>query len=148
MKDVVADIKCFLEGSNPYPTEAEMLEAETSKWMDDAHDYVPDSVVKRGVIYIAGPMRGYKNLNLKAFFDAEKKLKKDGWVVINPAKNPPGMSLDAYVAIDIASIMACDAIFMLKGWKESTGAMAELSVAKWRKIEIINEEEYGTKRIY
>jgi len=94
MNDVVADIKCFLEGINPYPTEAEMLEAETSKWMDDAHDYVPDSVVKRGVIYIAGPMRGYKNLNLKAFFDAEKKLKKDGWVVINPAKNPPGMSLD------------------------------------------------------
>lgn len=37
-------------------------------------------------IYIAGPMRGHKDFNYAAFYEAEKMLTALGWDVENPAR--------------------------------------------------------------
>ena len=51
------------------------------------HMEVPRNEYEKLKIYIAGPMRGYKNLNHEAFDRAEKNLKsKIIYDPINPAK--------------------------------------------------------------
>ena len=41
---------------------------------------------RKPTIYIAGPMRGIEDFNFPAFDRQEELLKKQGWVVINPAE--------------------------------------------------------------
>lgn len=114
-------------------------------------------------IYIAGPMRGYPLFNFPAFDEAEKLLTEIGWNVINPAEldrqtgfdpvNLPedydwqcldsiGFSLKDAIHRDVEAIKQCDAIYMLKGWKKSTGANAELALAKWMGCRVIYEERH------
>lgn len=99
-------------------------------------------------IYIAGPMRGYKDFNFPAFDTAEAKLKHEGWDTISPAqmdrdigfdelKDVPTQEwIDDAIARDINAIMGCDAICLLDGWEKSTGANAEKALAEWRGIPV------------
>ncbi|WP_270377017.1 DUF4406 domain-containing protein, partial [Escherichia coli] len=48
------------------------------------------------VIYIAGPMTGYKDHNRTAFFTEAMRLAADGHVVLNPATLPDGLSQQQY----------------------------------------------------
>jgi hypothetical protein len=106
-------------------------------------------------IYIAGPMTGYKNFNFEAFDEAAAALREKGWLVINPADldrlhwgfdgYPPEdivprlfptkeAMIRSCIARDIGAIMEFtdgDAIYMLEGWRQSTGANAEFAVFKW-----------------
>jgi hypothetical protein len=103
-------------------------------------------------IYLAGPMRGIPNLNEAAFNAAAAKLRAEGHTVFNPAerdvetfgpnvlKSPSGsertqarvagLSVLAFrrevFAADCAWICAhADAIYLLPGWQNSKGAIAE-----------------------
>lgn len=115
---------------------------EVNKWLDENNDYDPTKIQTKGVIYLAGPMRNYPNLNFDAFFEMEEALKEDDWVVLNPAHTPMGLkSPKAYIMIDIAMLFECDAIFMLKGWGESKGARLEHALAEFLGIDIYYEEE-------
>ena len=99
-------------------------------------------------IYIAGPMRGKPRFNFDAFFAAEDDLLVKGWEVLNPARmdievgfnpdtdTPEGEFLDAAMRRDVEAILSADAIAMLPGWENSTGAKAEYHLAKWRHIPI------------
>lgn len=102
-------------------------------------------------IYIAGPMRGYEHYNFPAFDEAEGALKAGGWVPINPAAldrlnegwglYPPLIDVDynfkkRVMQRDLACIFECDAIYMLKGWADSTGALVELALAEFLDLEI------------
>lgn len=102
-------------------------------------------------IYIAGPMRGYKHYNFLAFDEAEKKLREAGWCPISPAaldrinegwgKYPPEIKVDdafkrRVMRRDLACVFECDAIYMLKGWGDSDGALAELALAEFLNLEI------------
>lgn len=90
-------------------------------------------------IYIAGPMRGLPNHNIDAFFNAEEKLRIEGWVVINPVNFNHVFGIDvlqederalrACMAAELAAIPFLDAIYLLKGWEKSDGARAELAIA-------------------
>ncbi|HIB8586172.1 TPA: DUF4406 domain-containing protein, partial [Escherichia coli] len=53
------------------------------------------------VIYIAGPMTGYKDHNRTAFFIEAMRLAADGHVVLNPATLPEGLSQQQYMSICI-----------------------------------------------
>jgi hypothetical protein len=104
-------------------------------------------------IYISGPMRGYENLNFDAFDEMEQHLKAEGWTVINPVamdrlmngwdKYPPEdwqwTQEDVYDCMrrDLCFVFECDAIYMLKGWKDSDGANAEYALAKCLGLELI-----------
>lgn len=94
-------------------------------------------------IYIAGPMRGYPDLNFPAFHKAEDDLNLGMWDVVNPAKLNPDPNAD-YVEcmrIDLKALCDCDAIYLLRGWENSEGAMAEFNVARALKLKIIFQVE-------
>ncbi len=107
-------------------------------------------------IYICGPMRKIPLYNFPAFHEAEEILARFGWDVLNPAKIdnqhdgfdpnilpdthdwngvPETMDLKAIVKRDVEALLECDAIYMLPGWKNSKGAVAEVAVADWLGLE-------------
>ena len=120
--------------------------------------------MKRKRIYIAGPMRGIPQYNFPAFDEAAEALYNVGWQPVNPAdldrdmgyepdefpadhdwtQVPEGFPLKTIVATDIAELVGCDAIYMLRGWGSSRGAQAELAVAMWLGLEVIFQGE-GTE---
>lgn len=114
-------------------------------------------------IYLAGPMRGYKDFNFPAFMAAAAALRRQGHTVFNPAerdlerdieegrehtyKNETGditlaeaKGFDRRTAImdDLTYIVKkADAIALLPGWEISKGANAEFWTAKFLDLEII-----------
>jgi len=103
-------------------------------------------------LYLAGPMRGIPNFNFPAFDYAAAKLRAAGFEVFSPAErdrqtygseieiNPTGdESKVANPECTINDCMAADcewicrnanAIALLPGWEKSSGANAELALAK------------------
>ncbi|ELC8119378.1 DUF4406 domain-containing protein [Escherichia coli] len=81
------------------------------------------------VIYIAGPMTGYKDHNRTAFSIEAMKLAEDAHVVLNPATLPDGLSQQQYMSICIPMLMCADVIYLLEGWVDSDGVRAEYAMA-------------------
>ena len=61
----------------------------------------------------------------KAAFTLETK----GFVVLNPASLPAGLTQAEYMDICCAMIRSCTKIVMLEGWQQSEGATAEYHLA-------------------
>jgi hypothetical protein len=84
-------------------------------------------------VYIAGPMSGYEEFNFPAFNRAEELLRETyGYKhVVNPAKLHPTTDLPwiEFLKQDLRELIACDAVFLLKGWEKSRGATLEAFVA-------------------
>jgi hypothetical protein len=116
------------------------------------------------MIYISGKM-GEKRLSkntIEKFHVAQQKLLDEGWDIINPAspqfqkcaqkhvrieeekwKELEHGSFDWYAWLllwDMHSLALCDAIYMLRDWKESPGATSEYYYAKACGKDIIFEE--------
>lgn len=111
-------------------------------------------------VYIAGPMRGYPASNFPAFDKAAALGRSLGWTVISPADmdRAAGDNAEAeplpfnggspelcrmYAARDCEAILGLkaeegDAIAVLPGWKLSTAAPAEVALAKWIKLPVLN----------
>ena len=87
--------------------------------------------MKKTTIYIAGPMTGLPDLNFPAFHTAAKRLRAQGFEVINPAEINPDqhMSWQACMRTDIAALVFCDGIHLLPGWQNSDGATLEHDIA-------------------
>lgn len=81
----------------------------------------------KGVIYIAGPMRGLPDLGRRAFREAEEKLRAAGWKVINPAVLPEDLPQECYMPICLAMLDQADAIALLPGFECSAGAQIEIA---------------------
>lgn len=103
-------------------------------------------------VYVSGPMRHRPRFNFPMFDAAEKMLRSLGFDVVNPAQHDrqvfpdieswPGFKdgdvtkcpkFDYHSAIrwDLAQIAEhCDAIVMLPGWEQSTGAGHERYIAE------------------
>jgi hypothetical protein len=102
-------------------------------------------------IYIAGPMSGYPEFNFPAFFAAEEEIRdwhhfskiwnpaaKDQEEILDPEACKTGDHLlvqekgfnfkEAYLW-DITKVIESEAIYMLKGWQYSPGAVGEHAVA-------------------
>lgn len=105
-------------------------------------------------IYLAGPMTGIPEFNFPAFDEAKRVLKSHGWEPVSPADidreefgfDTEGKTGDEMIdpqlrrriaVRDIRAISECDSIYMLEGWQDSKGALAELAFAEWLKLEII-----------
>tara|TARA_Y100000310_G_C20478006_1_gene713354 strand:- start:274 stop:618 length:345 start_codon:yes stop_codon:yes gene_type:complete len=108
-------------------------------------------------IYIAGPMRHYKEFNFPAFFIAENHLlltHGEDTIIFNPARHDedeygldvtglkgdmseiPDFQFRDALRWDMNRICDSDAIYMLKGWENSAGARAEhaLACVLWLRI--------------
>lgn len=83
-------------------------------------------------VYISGPITGVAGY-MSRFEWAEAIWKDKGIYTINPARTnatlPEGTTHEGYMRISIALLRECDTIYMLKGWKESSGANEELQFA-------------------
>lgn len=112
-------------------------------------------------VYVAGPMRNHYRFNFPAFDAASEMIRSGGGVPFNPAEMdrsagfdpstlpddydwssiPNGFSVSEAFDRDIDAIKAADAIYMLDGWKNSTGACAEHGCALWLGKEVLYEIE-------
>jgi hypothetical protein len=91
-------------------------------------------------LYLAGPMRGVPDYNFPAFRAAALRLRFSGYEVWSPAErdieenrdpNEIGeLALKDYMADDLRAVCQSDAIVLLPGWENSTGAQLELHVAR------------------
>jgi hypothetical protein len=120
------------------------------------HKYDTENNAWMPTIYIAGPMRGYSELNHPLFFKVEKYLRYGGWNVLNPAR----MDIETdgkptseeewenewsqrrkVVKRDLDAVQASEAICMLPNWQESEGATTEYMTAKWAKLDLYQWDE-------
>ena len=94
-------------------------------------------------IYIAGKISVLqRDEAVGKFEEAKKNLLEKGHSVFVPTVLPvyEDVTHEDYMRICYAMIDVCDAVYMLKDWRESKGARMELQYASdWRK-EIIYED--------
>jgi hypothetical protein len=112
--------------------------------------------------YIAGPMRGIPDFNFPAFNHCTARLRESGYHVFSPAEmdkiyapevlednkesTAKGKeicnSMHDYVRRDLHIIVNelkpenGDFLVVLPGWERSTGAVAEVGVARWCKLNV------------
>jgi|SRR5579871_261819 len=103
-------------------------------------------------IYIAGPMRGYPLYNFDAFDTARDLGRSRGHEIISPAdldraegfdgslpeKDITPEMLRILIDRDIEAIRSVEALALLPGWERSTGAKAEVALAKWLGLKFLD----------
>ena len=93
-------------------------------------------------LYLSGPMTGYPEFNYPLFHAKAASLREQGWGVYNPAEWPyleKGPKASFYEYARVICSEDCHAIYLLPGWRNSTGAMAEYHLAKAVGLEIIED---------
>lgn len=104
-------------------------------------------------VYIAGPIAGYPSGNTEAFQKAADYQRSLGNYPVNPhdvlPHEHPGRNCPAgpkaggmadgspsehtapcFMRTDMKALLACDAVYMLNGWEQSSGARTEFEVAR------------------
>lgn len=79
-------------------------------------------------VYISGSISNDPDY-IEKFSKAENKLASEGHIVFNPAKNH-GESYKEYIDMGLFQLMHCEAIYLLEGYSNSTGAALEYHYAK------------------
>lgn len=92
-------------------------------------------------VYISGPMTGLPDYNRAAFFRAADELMKQwSYVPVHTAWMVDCLSRADYMRVALQMMLTCDAIYLLKGWDASPGALMEHSVAQACGLRIITED--------
>lgn len=94
-------------------------------------------------VYISGAIAGLDLAERKAAFKAaERELAEMGFAPVNPFDNgvPDGAYWRVHMRADIALLVQCDMIYMLRGWELSKGAKLEHDVATSCGIKVLKYE--------
>lgn len=94
-------------------------------------------------VYISGAIAGHDLAERKdAFKAAERELAEMGFAPVNPFDNgvPDGAHWRVHMRADIALLVQCDMIYMLRGWELSKGAKLEHDVATSCGIKVLKYE--------
>lgn len=121
------------------PVRSTQYRCTDSEYHNPTDDGRPEKV---RVVYIAGPMSGYKDNNYPAFEDACEALVRAGYAVVNPASYGGGGSYTALLRKDLQLLLECDAVATLERWWESNGARNEVNVAGLLKMPVRTVEEW------
>lgn len=90
-------------------------------------------------VYISGAITNNPQYK-EQFAAAEEILLAAGHTVINPARNQ-GDSYRELINVGLFELMQCDAIYLLRGYENSTGATLEHDYARTVGLEVIREDE-------
>lgn len=98
--------------------------------------------MSKGKIYLSGGISGRNYDVVEAeFYEAEQRLQKKGYEVVNPLNN--GLTTDhlwqEHMRADLKLMLECDTIYMLKGWRASKGAKIEYELALTLGFSIIEQ---------
>ncbi len=97
---------------------------------------------KTDVVYLGGPMTGKRMFNYPKFYGFAALIEKEyGCTVLNPARQPNGLTYEEYLRRAMADVQQATAVVMLDGWIYSNGATSEYNAAKARGVKIIQEHE-------
>lgn len=93
-----------------------------------------DNPNELNVCYIAGGMTqvGPPTWNYSSFERMAKRLRKAGWQVISPHElhgPDEGTGHDWFMRRDVAELVKCGRIVMLRDWEQSKGARMEFDLA-------------------
>jgi hypothetical protein len=83
-------------------------------------------------IYISGPISGLNPSEVsKSFAEAEKWLKRQGFVPVSPLNNglPESATYTEHMLRDLQMLSECDEVYMLEGWENSRGCRMEIAEA-------------------
>jgi len=101
-------------------------------------------------IYLSGPMTGMKDFNRPAFHQAARRLRKQGYLVFNPAELPGSDEHTSrwpeLMRLCIRALPEYDALAALNGWEYSTGAGVEVLVAEILEIPVL--DAYGLQPLH
>ena len=99
-----------------------------------------------GKIYLAGAIssrleRGETLEEVRAGFNAyAASLRQLGWSVVNPFDcHISPIPWEQAMRADLRAMVDCDAIFLMKNWRESRGAQLEALIAKELGMKIYTE---------
>lgn len=84
-------------------------------------------------IFICGPYTGHEEDADERFGDAQEKLTRFGYNVINPMESCKGMDQSdwgACMRTTIALLLTCTGVALLDGWESSRGANVEVDLAR------------------
>ena len=96
-------------------------------------------------VYLSGKITGDSDYR-KKFEAVQNELTSYGYVVFNPAVLPDGFEYEDYMSLDLLILSRCDAIYLLRDWKNSPGAKRELEEAKRLGLQILDEEAIKIRR--
>ena len=102
-------------------------------------------------IYIAGKITGLDRETCKEKFAvAELKLRNAGAMPVNPFKLgiPSHFTFDESKPHNMKALRQCAAIFMLKDYEDSPGAMEELAEAERMNLETYFETHNGYEDVF
>lgn len=100
-------------------------------------------------IYISGPVSGTYDA-AERFARAEKRIKGmyrfSGWDIVNPNYiisliAEEDWTWGKFMDVSLVLLRGCDAIYMLRGWENSTGAKCEKLYAEGCGMRVIFEED-------
>ena len=94
------------------------------------------------IVYIAGKMTGLPDKGRGLFHATADRLRARGFAVIDPAALPDDLPATAYMPICLAMLAQADAILLLPGWEDSSGALVEKAFAEYqgKKVWRLGEE--------
>ncbi len=92
--------------------------------------------------YVAGKMKGIENEYGKLFEIGKKEVEQMGYVPVSPTDLPHnhGKTEPEFLCEDFAALLECDAIYLLKNWPASPGALKEFAIATWTNKTIIFQD--------
>ena len=98
-------------------------------------------------VYVSGAISNRIRANrIRVFAEVSERLRARGHTVVNPLDRQPDAdghhpeSVEywrASLKLDIVRLLACDAVYMLVGWRNSRGARLERTIAKRLGLRVI-----------
>lgn len=104
-------------------------------------------MTKPNMAYLSNKMTGHADYNYAWFNRVTALLRKHGWWVVNPAEAFAGatdLPFSTYMRNDVAELLRVDTVIVGPEWRESPGAVLEVSVAVAMGLEVLAiTEEVG-----